>query len=148
MEALQLIEANPDPTKSEVMTRAAELVAEGYDRSTALSMSWDDILGDDFGLDDDDEPIEYDDMMAMNKPKRRRNTAMENPIEQGGIGTLMLLGSLGYLLLCAIAYKQSGSWSWAPWKTPVPVARRLAQHAVVNQPSNNTWEQPVTLIVP
>ena len=149
MEALQLIEANPDPTKSAVMTRAAELVAEGYDRSTAMRMSWDDILGDDFGLEDsEDEPYDFDEMLQMNKPTRR-NSTMENPLEQGGIGTLALLGSLGYLLWCAIGYSKTKVWSWTPWKTPVSVSRRLAELNAVKPPSNNGWEQQVvTLIVP
>ena len=150
MEALRLIEANPDPIKSEVMLRAAELVAEGYDRPDAVSMAWEDIMSDDFGLDEDDEPYDFDEMLQMNKPKRRRNNTMtmENPLEGAGIGTLALLGSLGYLLWCAIGYSKTKVWSWTPWKTPVSVSRRLAEHTVVKQPGNNAWEQPITLIVP
>ena len=146
---LELIETNPDP-RSEAMSLAAQYREEGMSPSEALSVAWDDILGDDFGLDDDDEPYDFDEMLQMNKPKRRNNTmTMENPLEGAGIGTLMVLGSLGYLFLCAIAYKKNGVWSWTPWKTaPVSVSRRLAEHTVVKQPSNNTWEQPVTLIVP
>ena len=73
---------------------------------------------------------------------------MENPLEQGGIGTVALLGGFGYFLWCIVAYKQSGIWSWAPWKTAATVQKRLAKATVVKQPSNNGWEQPITLIVP
>ena len=74
---------------------------------------------------------------------------MENPLEQAGIGTLALLGSVGYLLWCAIVYSKTKTWSWTPWKTaPVSVSKKLAEHTVVKQPSNNGWEQPITLIVP
>ena len=54
METLRLVEANPYPTKSAVMARAADLRDEGYDKSDALAMAWDDILGDDYEDENDD----------------------------------------------------------------------------------------------
>ena len=160
METLQLIEANPDPTKSAVMSRAAELVAEGYDRSDATSMAWDDIMAEDFGLPGAGEDEFDDDMdffpMAKSKTNtntRRRNSMdMDNPLATVGISSMLLLGGMGYLLWCAFQYSKTKQWSWTPWKT-VPVARRLAAKTAdaeheVRLPSNNGWEQPITLIVP
>lgn len=148
MYEMELIEANPDPTKSAVMSRAAELVNEGYDRSSAVSQAWDDILDE----DEEDEPYEFDEML-QNK-STRRNTTMENPLEEAGIGTLAMVGAGFYLLWCAIAYKKNGIWSWTPWRTPAPISRRIASAQAPRRigydpiPDNNRGAEYVTLIVP
>lgn len=151
MESLQLIESNPDPVRSAVMSRAGELRAEGYDKSDALATAWDDILGEDYGLEDEDEDIYPDEILAK-KPTTRRGNPMTTSNPDGGIGLLALVGGLSYLLWCAIAYKRNGAWTWTPWKTE-PVGRRIAPTrrligSVEPIPGNNHAAETVTLIVP
>lgn len=143
---LELVEYNPDPVKSEVMTRAAELRDEGYNRSDALSMAWDDILSDDYAEEDEDE-FDYDDIIGINKPTRRKT--MDNPMDEISAGAVMLIGGLGFLLWCTIAWKRSGIWSWQPWNTAAVVQKRLAARTVVRPPSDNGLEnEKLVLIVP
>lgn len=137
----ELIEANPDSTKSEVMSRAGELRAEGYDKSTALSMAWTDILGDDYDDDDEDDyPV----------TKRRKS----NPkAEDSGIGVIALVGVGAYLLWCFMASVKKGlPWSFTPWKT-VPISRRIATPRAIGSTepvyhAKDVTQESVTLIVP
>jgi len=118
MYELELIEANPDPTKSAVMTRAGELVAEGYSRSDAVSAAWDDILGDEYEDEEEEEDL---DIYPVAKSKSRRNQMTENPITSGTV----VLGVLGaYLVWCAVQYAKTKIWSWRPWGV-VPISRRI-----------------------
>lgn len=110
----------PNPDKSEVMSRAAELRDEGFDKSDALSLAWEDILGEDYGLDEDDEELEVDELL----PQSRRRSNPSESADTMGIGAMLLIGSVGYFLWCAFKYSQTKVWSWQPWKT-IPISRRI-----------------------
>lgn len=145
MDALELVEFNPDPMKSEVMSRAAELRGEGYNKSDALSMAWEDILGEDYG-EDEDEVYDFDEIMNVKTKTRRRNTMTQsNP--DGGIGLLALVGAGAYLLWCAYHYSKTKVWSWTPWRTQ-PISRLRQLPRVVRPASDNSQESIITLIVP
>jgi len=149
MTGLELV-VNPDPVKSEVMTRAGELRDEGYDRSEALSMAWDDILGDDYGEDDEDDAIDLD-LIPQSRKRRRRNMT-ENPIEGLSVGTVLLVASVAYVIWCGVKSGQMGAWTWTPWKASIgrrlPVVKPIQQIAPPTvYPSRDGYER-VTLIVP
>ena len=145
MYGMELIEANanPDPMKSEVMSRAGELRSEGYDKSTALSMAWDEI-GD---LDDEEDELEFDEIIPQSR--KRRNPKAED----SGIGVIALVGVGAYLLWCFMASVKKGlPWSFTPWKT-VPISRRIATPRAIGStepvyPARDITQETVTLIVP
>ena len=152
MYGMELIEANanPDPMKSEVMSRAGELRSQGYDKSTALSMAWTDILGDDDYEDDDEE----DDLYPVKK-RRKSNPTAESSLPTIGIA------AAGYLLWCFMASVAKGlPWTFRPWKT-APVGRRLIRQVqpqtqmggslrsmVPVYNAKNMQEESIQLIVP
>lgn len=141
MYGMELIEANPDPVKSEVMSRAGELRSEGYDKSTALSMAWDDILGDDY--EDEDDSFEV-------LPQSRRRS---NPTSESSLPTIGIAALVGYLFWCFFTSTYKGlPWSFTPWKT-VPISRRITAPRVIDsvEPVYNAkdiTQETVTLIVP
>jgi len=119
MESLQLVEFNPDETKSDVMVRAAELRSEGYDVSQALAMAWAEVSGDGADAGEDYE--------MMLEPRPRRRPRASNPTDaDSGLGLGLLLGVGGYLLLCFFTSTYKGlPWSWTPWRTPAPISRQI-----------------------
>jgi len=145
MYGLELVEANPDPLKSAVMSRAGELRSEGYDPGDALSMAWQEIEGD--GADAGGD---YD-LMAESRPRRRPRAS--NPTEpDSGLGLILLLGLAGYLAWCFFTSSYKGlPWSWAPWKSisrRLPVARPTQQLTPATLYNSRDGYQPITLIVP
>lgn len=125
---------------------------------------WDNPLSDDFGLDEDEEPYDFDEILSMKKPRRKSmSETIANPMDTG-IGTAAMLGGVFYFFWCLFHYNKTRVWSWTPWKSPpVPVSRRLAAVAepgeqkvvnldtklgtMVHVPSGNEAEH-ITLIVP
>ena len=80
------------------------------------------------------------------KQKRRRNNPSDGDVV--GIGSILLLASVGYLIWCGIKYSQTKVWSWTPWKT-VPVSRRLAPPKTAELPvTTPPGFERITLIVP
>jgi hypothetical protein len=146
MSDYELVTYNPDPLKSAVMSRASDLRDEGYSKSDALSMAWEDVLGEDYD-EEEDEIYDFDDIMNQKTKTRRRNTMTEVNPDSGGIGLMLLLGVGGYLVWCYFTSKYKGlPWSWTPWKLPVS---RIARQPIraIRPPSDNTREH-VQLIVP
>ena len=145
MESLELVELNPDTTRSAVMERAGELRAEGYDASEALSMAWREVAGD--GADAGED---YD-LMAEARPRPRPRAS--NPTgPDSGLGLILLLGLAGYLAWCFFTSSYKGlPWSWAPWKSisrRLPVARPTQQLTPATLYNSRDGYQPITLIVP
>ena len=100
---------------------------------------------DDFYANGEDE--ELDDYMP--RAKTRRNPT-SNPPDPMGIGSMLLLASVGYLIWCGIKYSQTKIWSWTPWKT-VPVSRRLTPPKTAAEALPVTTPpgfERITLIVP
>ena len=100
METLRLVEANPYPTKSAVMARAADLRDEGYDKSDALAMAWDDILGDDY----EDENDDWDTGIlpqSRKQTRKQKSSSVSNPVETQA-GMFLVLGAVCYFLWCVL----------------------------------------------
>lgn len=133
--------------QSAAMVRAGELRGQGYDASQALRLAWGDILGEDY-----EEDEEEDDSFEVLPQSRRRAS---NPDGASGMGTVLILSGLAYVVWCAYRYSKTKIWSWTPWKTQ-PVARRLirpVQTGAVGSivpvyPARNPQEESIQLIIP
>lgn len=98
---MQLVEYESDQTKSLVMSRAAELRDQGYDRSTALSMAWGDILGDNYEDADDDWDL---DLIPQSGKRICSSVSVSNPVETQA-GMFPVLGAVCYFLWCVLKFK-------------------------------------------
>jgi len=145
METLRLVEANPYPTKSAVMARAADLRDEGYDKSDALAMAWDDILGDDY----EDENDDWDtDILSQSRKqtRKRKSSSVSNPVETQA-GMFLVLGAVCYFLWCVLKWKQAGVWNWKPWQTvPVSPASRQLKAGSRPQAMPRTYQVPPIIV--
>ena len=79
------------------------------------------------------------------KQERRDNPSDGDVV---GIGSILLLASVGYLIWCGIKYSQTNVWSWTPWRTPISVSRQLKRLEPVSPPRQDWNNGVITLIVP
>jgi len=132
MQGMELVVANPD-LRSEAMSLAHEIKeSEGVDMGTALEQAWAELKGE-----------EWDDMelVEANPPKRRRNIT---ETQAGGLGSILVVAGLGYLGWCWYGQRQTGVWSWQPWKSIGEMTKqRLQLQALARR--NNPTPPPVHL---